>query len=186
MDILVLGIGLKGFFGRGFNLDWEEEMFVRRSLVTPSVDLVSKVQFSHPQSEDSQDREDSKDDPILRGRVEKISGFTSRCLSKVLSMIFHAFWYARWSKITLFWERITDCWQAFCQISHLPCRTSDAKFPGDQRWEKKLGLDSQIIRAKYRVPIFTLAGWKIANFNGFNFNPEQSFILASLSSSNEV
>ena len=69
-------------------------MFVRRrprSLVTPSVDLVSKVQFSHPQSEDSQDREDSKDDPILRGRVEKISGFTSRCLSKVLSMIFHAF-----------------------------------------------------------------------------------------------
>ena len=54
-------------------------MFVRRrrSLVTPSVALVSKVQFSHPQSEDS------KDDPILRGRVEKISGFTSRRLSKV-------------------------------------------------------------------------------------------------------
>ena len=46
--------------------------------------------------------------------------------------------------------------------------------------------DSQIIRAKCRVPIFTLAGWKIANFNGFNFHPEQSFILASLSSSNEV
>ena len=58
-------------------------------------------------------------------------------------------------------------------------------FPGI-RDEKKLGSDSQIIRAKYRVPIFTLAGWKIANFNGFNFNPEQSFILASLSSSNEV
>ena len=58
-------------------------------------------------------------------------------------------------------------------------------FPGI-RDEKKVGLDSQIIRAKYRVPIFTLAGWKIANFNGFNFNPEQSFILASLSSSNEV
>ena len=54
------------------------------------------------------------------------------------------------------------------------------------RNEKKGGLDSQIIRAKYRVPIFTLAGWKIANFNGFNFNPEQSFILAPLSSSNEV
>ena len=76
------------------------------------------------------------------------------------------------------------CSPALLRISGL-CRTSDAKFP-EIRDEKKVGLDSQIIRAKYRVPIFTLAGWKIANFNGFNFNPEQSFILASLSSSNEV
>ena len=34
--------------------------------------------------------------------------------------------------------------------------------------------------------ILILTDWKIANFNGFNFNPGQSFTLGSLSSSNEV